>query len=98
MTVKTDKGYGVAKLLHADRKTVHVRVYSDRWSIPSEDIDPWSLRLGRIDEPVIGIGHVPLTHIAFARWEPKFDRLIMLGPSELEGYRAWLEAGGGVFT
>jgi uncharacterized protein YndB with AHSA1/START domain len=98
MKVKTDEGYGVAKLLHADRKAVHIRVYSDRWSIPPDDIDPWSLRLGRIDEPVIGIGHVPLTHTAFARWEPKVDRLVMLGPSELEGYRAWLEAGGGVFT
>jgi uncharacterized protein YndB with AHSA1/START domain len=97
MTVKTNEGYGAAKLLHADRKAVHVRVYSDRWSIPPDDIDPWSLRLGRIDEPVIGIGHVPMTYAAFARWEPKFDRLVMLAPSELDGYRAWLEAGGGVF-
>jgi hypothetical protein len=56
------------------------------------------LRLGRIDESVIGIGHVPLTHAAFARWEPKFDRLVMLAPSELEGYREWLKSGGGIIT
>ena len=97
MTVKADDGYGFAKLLHVDRAAVHIRVYSDRWDIPPDDIDPWSLRLGRIAEPVIGIGHVPLTRAAFAAWEPAFDRLVMLAPSELDGYRTWLKAAGGVF-
>ncbi len=95
--MKVDEAYGYAKLLHVDRAAIHLRVYSDRWDIPPDDIDPWPMRLGRIDEPVIGIGHVPLTRAAFDMWEPAFDRLVMLAPSELDGYRTWLEAGGGVF-
>jgi hypothetical protein len=98
MTVKPDDdGYGTAKLLHVDRNAVHLRVYSDRWTSPPDDIDPWSLRLDRIDEPVPGLGHIPLTYAAFAGWQPAFDRLVMIGPSERGGYRAWLESGGGVF-
>ena len=98
MTVKVnDDGYGAAKLLLADRKAVHLRVYSDRWDTPPDDIDPWALRLDRMDSPVPGLGHIPLTHAAFATWQPAFDRLVMIGPSERGGYQTWLESGGGVF-
>ncbi len=98
MTVKADTdGYAAAKLVHVDRNAVHLRVYSDRWTIPPDDIDPWSLRLDRMDEPVPGVGHIPLSHAAFAGWQPAFDRLVVIGPSELGGYRTWLESGGGVF-
>jgi uncharacterized protein YndB with AHSA1/START domain len=98
MTVKAEDGYGAVKLLHADRNAVHLRFYSERWGIPPEEIDPWALRLGRIDDPVVGIGHFPLTRRSFGGWEPRFDRVVMLDPIELDGYRAWLEAGGGIFT
>ncbi len=97
LTVKTDEGYGMAKLLHVDGNAVHLRVYSDRWDIPPDDVDPWSLRLGKVGEPVIGIGHLPLSRRAFASWEPAFDRLVMMGRGELGGYRTWLGSGGGVF-
>ncbi len=98
MTVKAEEGYGAVKLLHVDRTTVHLRFYSDRWDIPPDEIDPWSLRLGRIDDPIVGIGHFPLARRSFGGWEPRFHRVVMLGPSELEGYRAWLDAGGGIFA
>ncbi|MGI8928270.1 MAG: hypothetical protein ACR2H0_02210, partial [Candidatus Limnocylindrales bacterium] len=97
VTVKTDGGFGVAKILQVDRNTVHVRLYSDRWETPPDEIDPWSLRVGRFDEPIVGIGHMPLTRAAFAAWEPRFKRVSMLSPNELGGYGQWLESGGGVF-
>lgn len=97
MTVRVDDGYGAVKLLHADRHGVHVRLYADRWDTPPDDIDPWALRLGTIEDAVVGVGYMPLSREAFAEWEPSFDRLVMIGPDELDGYRTWLEGGGGYF-
>lgn len=98
LTVRLDEGYGAAKLLHADRGGVHLRVFSDRWRVPPDEMDPWALRLGSAEDDVVGIGHVPLTRRAFAAMEPSFSRLAMIGASELGGYRMWRESGGGYFT
>ncbi len=98
LTVRMDEGHGAAKLLHADRSGVHLRIFADRWPVPPDGVDPWALRLGTGEDGVVGIGHVPLTLRAFAAMRPSFARLVMIGSSELGGYRMWRESGGGYFT
>lgn len=97
MTVRMEAGYGAAKLLHAEHSGVHLRIYSDRWDHPPDEIDPWRLALGTVSDRVLGLGHVPLSHQGFRRLEPRFARLVMIGSSERDGYRTWLEHGGGFF-
>jgi uncharacterized protein YndB with AHSA1/START domain len=97
----TDMDYAAAKVLRADRSGVHLRIYADRWAVPPDHIDPWALAPGTTDtvaSGVLALGHIPLSHKAYASMEPKFDRLAMLGPRELEGYREWQEAQGGYFA
>lgn len=97
VSLKAADGYRAAKILHVDRNAVHVRLYSDQWDIPPDHIDPWALRLDRADAPSPGVGHMPVSHRSFGAWEPAFERLAMVGSSERDGYRYWLDAGGGVF-
>jgi hypothetical protein len=40
---------------------------------------------------------MPLSHRSFASWAPAYHRLAMVGSAERDGYRHWLDAGGGVF-
>ena len=40
---------------------------------------------------------MPLTHAAFASWEPVAMRREAVIEEELEGYRMWQEAKGGYF-
>lgn len=97
----TDVDYAAAKMLRADRSGVHLRIYADRWVVPPDHIDPWALAPGTTEtvaSGVLALGHIPLSHKAYARMQPKFDRLAMLGPTELEGYREWQEAQGGYFA
>ena len=97
LSVRVDGSFGVIKVLRTEGQVVHLRMYSDRWEARPYDIDPWALRLGRADEPVPGIGHMPITRSAMGPWEPKLERLVMVGPDELEGYRMWRDTHGGVF-
>ena len=95
-----DHGYAAAKVLNVDRSGVHLCIYADRWEVPPDLIDPWSLSPGTIETAergILALGHIPLTRKAFASMEPTFDRLVMLGRRELEGYRMWQEAEGGYF-
>lgn len=97
----TDVDYAVAKMLHADRSGVHLRIYAHRWVVPPDHIDPWALASGTTETMVSGLfalGHIPLSHKAYTTMQPKFDRLAMLGPRELEGYQEWREAQGGYFA
>jgi hypothetical protein len=97
----TDVDYAAAKILKADRSGVHLRIYADRWDVPPDHIDPWALAPGTTEtvaSGVLALGHIPLSHKAYARMQPNFDRLAMLGPNELEGYRVWREAKGGYFA
>ena len=97
VSIRDEGGYKVAKILRVDRTAVHLRMYSDRWAIPPETLDPWLLRLDRYEAVVPGIGHIPVSHSSFASLEPAFERLAMVGTAELDGYRQWAESGGGVF-
>ncbi|MEX1171665.1 MAG: SRPBCC family protein [Chloroflexota bacterium] len=96
-----DQDYAAAKMLRADRSGVHLCIYADRWVVPPDHIDPWALAFGTTEtlaSGILALGHIPLSHKAYARMQPKFDRLAMLGSRELEGYQEWREAQGGYFA
>jgi hypothetical protein len=104
-------GFGLIKVLMVDEKAVHIRLYSNQskerlTQLPAEfeivglgpDFDmakPPGQR-GSIPEN-FGIGHLPLSRKAFAKWQPEFIATVEIGPDELEGYEMWRDADGGVF-
>ena len=91
-------GYGVVKVIALDSGVVHVRLYANTFSERPTTLDPASLHLGKIGEPGgIGIGHLPLTTDHFAAWEPKLISRVPVTDDELDGYREWKAAGGGVW-
>lgn len=95
VSTRDEDGYSVAKLLHVERKGVHLRRYADRWEAPPDVVDPWRLRLDRFDAPNFSVGHMPLSRPSFAAMDPAFIRLSMRSPDELDGYRMWQEGHGG---
>ena len=44
-----------------------------------------------------GMGHLPLARQSFARWQAAPLKVIPVADDELEGYRLWKEASGGLF-
>lgn len=98
VSVVIDGRYGIAKVLRAELRAVHIRLYSDRWDIPPDDLDPWSLQMDPYSAPTPGVGHMPLSRAAFAAMQPRLHRLAPPTTQELEGYKMWREAKGGVFT
>ncbi len=97
VSVKEGARYAIAKLLHVQIRGVHVRLYSDRFDIPPDTLNPWSLRLDRYDAPNFSYGHTPMSRPTFAQTEPAYQRLAMCSVEELDGYRMWKEARGGFF-
>lgn len=97
VSIRADDAFAIAKVLDTGIRGVHVRIYADRWPTRPDAVDPWALRLGTAHDPVVGVGHVPLSRSAFADLDPRFVRLAMLGPDELDGYREWKRAAGGYF-
>lgn len=90
--------YCVAKVLAADSGGVHLRLFKNKYANRPSCVDPSTLDLGSVHDPDgFGIGHMPLSHSAFHAWLPQFLFASSLGEDELEGYRYWLEAGGGYF-
>lgn len=98
VSVLVDGRYGIAKILRTELRAVHIRLYSDRWDMPPDHLDPWLLRMDQYTATMPGVGHMPLSRAAFAAMQPRFHRLATLTTSELEGYEMWREAKGGVFT
>jgi hypothetical protein len=97
VTVKDGDRYGIAKLLRVESGGVHARLYADRWEVPPDVINPWTLRLERYDAPSLSYGHLPLSYPAFAAMQPAYHRLAMRSGAELGGYRMWRDAKGGFF-
>jgi hypothetical protein len=90
--------FRVMKLLVAEGEVVHVRVYKQSFKERPAQVDAASLTLGGIsDEDGFGIGHLPLSAGAFNRWQPVLIQQSTVEEEELEGYREWKAAGGGVF-
>ena len=94
-----DSQFGIVKVLVLEPEAVHVRLYKQRYSSRPHEIDESILFLGTMFDPDgSGIGHLPLSHQAFAASEPEPIKASPVQPSELEGYEEWKKAGGGVWS
>ena len=90
--------FSVVKILVLEPNAVHVRIYKQRFSTRPTSIDPASLTLGQLDDKEgFSIGHLPLSKSSFELWQPVFITQQSVSEGELEGYKAWKEAKGGVF-
>ena len=100
-------GFGIVKLLRSEFLGVHVRLYSNAFAVRPSSVDEASLESRPPDlapvaialppaEP-FAIGHLPLSHVAFARWKPELVALTLVDPSELLGYEEWKLAKGAFF-
>jgi hypothetical protein len=99
-TPQGDGTYTVLKILKLDDQGVHVRLYSNVYEASPTRIDESTLYLAGMDrkpEEALGMGHVPISRESFATWGATFVQQSSVSPDELEGYRTWLEAGGGYF-
>ena len=90
---------GVTKVLVLDGETVHIRLYKNRFKQRPATVDPKELSLGSIHdgEGGFGIGHLPIRTAEFRSWQPQLIVEAEITEDELEGYRRWKEAGGGVW-
>jgi hypothetical protein len=90
--------FGVVKVLVLEPDAVHVRIYQQTFSSRPTSIDPASLTLGKFDDKRgFSIGHLPLSRTTFASWKPVFVSQQSVSEEELEGYKMWKEAKGGLF-
>lgn len=95
-----DGAYGILKILKRDAHGVHVRCYSNVFAAPPAAVDEAALYMAgidrRADEP-LGMGHLPVSHASFERWDAVFVQVSAVEAGELEGYEAWRDAEGGYF-
>jgi hypothetical protein len=97
-SIEDEEGYRVAKILVVDDIAVHIRIYKQRFPKRPSRIDPAKLTLGTIHDPDgFGFGHLPIRHRQFDSWKPVFIMRTHLTDAELEGYREWKSARGGVW-
>jgi hypothetical protein len=91
-SIVSGERFRVAKILRTDDRAVHVRLYAETFWTRPVAVRPEDLTLGRVDDDVHGIGHVPLAREEFERWEPVVIEHGTVEPEELEGYELWAEA------
>ena len=101
-TVDDGKGsFSVAKILVMDDSAVHIRLYANKWKQrPSlSEVEQTKLSMGNINnkEEGFGMGHLPLSRQTFAQWHAMPLKVIPVADDELEGYKLWKEANGGLF-
>jgi|HubBroStandDraft_4_1064222.scaffolds.fasta_scaffold176865_1 hypothetical protein len=90
--------FSVVKILVLEPDAVHIRIYKQRFPSRPASVDPASLTLGKFgDKDGFSIGHLPLSRRSFASWQPVFISQQSVSDGELEGYRTWKEAKGGIF-
>jgi hypothetical protein len=89
--------FGVVKVLVLEPDAVHIRVYQQKFASRPTSVDPNTLTLGKLGDKDFSIGHVPLSRKSFASWKPVFIIQEQVQDRELEGYRVWKQANGGVF-
>jgi hypothetical protein len=95
---KGDGKFGVVKILKHDPGIVHVRLYKNKFASRPSSVKVEELSLGSVkDKDGFGIGHLPISERDFKSWKPVLLTKSEIREDELEGYRLWKEAGGGVF-
>ena len=80
---------GVAKVLAVDKNAVHVRLYKESFAEVPRQINMAVLTWG--------LGHIPIARATFASWQPVVIQHEPVADDELDGYRMWEEASGGVW-
>ena len=92
--------YTALKILKLDDHGVHIRLYSNVFTVFPKSIDESTLYMAGIDkkegEP-LGMGHLPISKQSFPTWGAILVQQSSVSPDELEGYQMWLEAEGGYF-
>jgi len=97
-STEDDKGqFSVVKILVLEPEIVHLRIYKQKFSSRPMTVDPGSLTVGMLGDAEFSIPHLPLSRKRFASWKPTFISQQSVQASELEGYRLWKTANGGVF-
>ena len=93
-----DGKFGVVKILKLEPGIVHVRVYKNKFAARPSTIKLDELSMGSIkDKDGFGMGHLPISEKDFAGWKGVLLTKSEVKADELEGYKLWKEAGGGVF-
>jgi hypothetical protein len=93
-----DSKFGVVKILKLEPGIVHVRVYKNKFASRPSTIKVDELSLGSVkDKDGFGMGHLPISENDFKGWKAVLLLKTEVRPEELEGYKLWKEAGGGVF-
>ncbi len=96
--LSAEGGFRVAKVLALDPGIVSIRIYKPSFATRPKTVGPSDLVVGTIhDTDGFGIGHMPVSNSTFVSWEPWFIARTEVLESELDGYRYWKEADGGVF-
>jgi len=80
--------FHVVKVIALDN-AVHVRSYGQTFRNRPATLEGVSLTLGT--------DHIPLSHAAFAAWQPVLISRSKVAPSELAGYQEWLRTYHGVW-
>jgi len=89
--------YGAAKLLRADEKGLHLRIYGNTWHERPAAVNVNELTLQSPGDDHFSIGHIPLIKSGFLSMGPRFLTHAPVTDEELEGYKIWEEAKGGYF-
>lgn len=90
--------FAAVKALVVEHDTIHVCLYSQRFTTRPKSIASESLAVlppGKGEG--LGILHLPLAISDFVAWEPKLVLRATVTDDELGGYKIWKSSGGGVF-
>jgi hypothetical protein len=99
-SIKSGAGrFKLAKVLAVDPGVIHVRVFKETFADRPRRASTTGLTLGTIHDPDgFGMGHLPLSTAGFGAWLPIRNGNEPVHEDELEGYRMWQDAGGGVWA
>jgi len=98
-SIEYGSAFGIVKILALTPGAVHVRLFQQSyWDRPNY-VDLSTLTLGPHDDPAgFSIGHMPITRQAFENSVPRLIAQVSVEEEELEGFRLWEEAEGGLFN
>ena len=98
-SISSEGCYKVVKVLQADTKGVHIRIFSNKYDKRPVSVDEKTLILVGVKNTdpqyAIGMGHLPVSKKTFESWSPKFIKAVKVDESELDGYKLWIDGQGG---
>jgi len=89
-SVPNHGGYNVIKVLKVEKKGLHVRFYSNRYSTKPTQINESELYISStIQNNTVGQPHYPLSYVTLETWRADFIQQSSVSPEELESYHQW---------